>query len=84
MRRTNRMRIAGTALLALALTATAAQKKRYVITEYGAVGDGKTLNTMAIQAVIHRCAWSGGGVVVVPKGTFLSGALFFKQINKRL
>lgn len=44
----------------------------------GAVGDGKTLNTKAIQAVIDRCAAAGGGTVVVPKGQFVSGALFLK------
>ena len=53
--------------------------KRHVITDSGAVGDGQTLNTKAIQAVIDRCAAGGGGVVVVPKGVFLSGALFFKN-----
>jgi len=53
--------------------------KRYVITDHGAVGDGTTVNTKALQAVIDRCAADGGGVIVVPSGTFLSGALFFKQ-----
>jgi hypothetical protein len=52
---------------------------RYVITDHGAVGDGTTVNTKALQAVIDRCAADGGGVIVVPSGTFLSGALFFKQ-----
>lgn len=52
--------------------------KQYVISEYGAVGDGTTVNTKAIQAVIDRCAAGGGGVVVVPPGTYLSGALYFK------
>jgi polygalacturonase len=53
---------------------------RYVITDFGAVGDGKTLNTKAIQAAIDKCASSSkGGVLVVPKGTFLSGAIFLKQ-----
>jgi len=51
---------------------------RCLITDSGAVGDGQTVNTKAIQSAIDRCAGSGGGVVVVPKGTFLSGALFFK------
>ena len=54
-------------------------QRRYVITEHGAVGDGQTLNTKAIQTAIDRCAAEGGGVVVVPKGTFLSGAIFLKQ-----
>ena len=53
--------------------------KRCLITESGAVADGQTLNTRAIQSAIDRCASEGGGVVVVPRGVFLSGALFFKQ-----
>ena len=53
--------------------------KRYVITDFGAVGDGKTVNTKAIQAAIDKCASSSGGVIVVPQGTFLSGAIFLKQ-----
>jgi polygalacturonase len=53
--------------------------KRYVISELGAIGDAKTVNTAAIQAAIDQCAAAGGGVIVVPKGTFISGALYFKQ-----
>jgi len=53
--------------------------KRYVITDHGAFGDGWTLNTKTIQAAIVRCASDGGGVVVVPKGTFITGAIFLKQ-----
>lgn len=53
--------------------------KRYMITDHGAVGDGQTLNTKAIQSAIDRCASDGGGVLVVPKGTFLTGSVFFKQ-----
>jgi polygalacturonase len=52
--------------------------KRFLITDSGAVADGQTLNTKAIQSTIDRCAASGGGVLVVPKGVFLSGALYFK------
>jgi polygalacturonase len=37
------------------------------------------VQTKAIQAVIDRAAQEGGGVVVIPEGTFLTGALFFKQ-----
>ena len=70
-------------IIALALTAAAQTgaktPKRFVISDYGAVADGATVNTRAIQAAIDKCASSGGGVVVVPKGTFLSGAIFLKQ-----
>lgn len=72
-----------TLLLAETLAATtasgAAHPKTYVITDYGAIGDGHTLNTKAIQNAIDRCASEGGGVVVIPSGTFLSGAIFLKQ-----
>lgn len=51
----------------------------YRISDHGAVGDGKTLNTIAIQAAIERCATNGGGEIVVPRGTFISGAIFFRQ-----
>ena len=37
------------------------------------------MNTKPIQAAIDKCAASGGGVVVVPKGTFLTGAIFLRQ-----
>ena len=53
--------------------------KRYVITDYGVKNDSSIVQTSAIQAVIDRVASDGGGVVVVPRGTFLSGSLFFKQ-----
>ena len=53
--------------------------KRYLITDFGAVTNSQTVNTKAIQSAIDHCAGNGGGVVVVPKGVFMSGALFFKQ-----
>ena len=58
----------------------AKRTKRFLVTDFGAVGDGKTVNTKAIQAAIDKCAANKkGGVVVVPQGTFLSGAIFLKQ-----
>ncbi len=52
--------------------------KKYVITDYGVVNDSTILQTEAIQKVIDLVSSSGGGVIVIPKGTFLSGALFFR------
>ncbi len=49
-----------------------------VVTDFGAVGDGLTLNTVAIQQAIDEAANKGGGVVIIPDGKFLTGALFFK------
>jgi polygalacturonase len=53
--------------------------KDYNILDFGAKGDGKTLNTSAIQKTIDKCAQSGGGIVVVPKGTFLTGGFKLKN-----
>jgi polygalacturonase len=52
--------------------------KHYVITDYGAVADGKTLNTAFIQKAIDTATAAGGGVLEIPKGTFVSGSIFLK------
>lgn len=49
------------------------------IGDFGALGDGKALNTAAIQAAIDACTAAGGGRVVVPAGKFLSGTLCLKS-----
>jgi polygalacturonase len=50
------------------------------IAKFGAVGDGRTVNTKAIQKAIDWCAVEGGGgTLLVPAGTFLTGSVFFKQ-----
>ena len=45
------------------------------VTDHGARGDGRTLNTAAIASAIAACAAAGGGRVVVPAGRFLTGAV---------
>lgn len=51
----------------------------YDITRFGAVGDGKTLNTRYIQDAIDACSKNGGGLVIVKGGKFITGAIFLKQ-----
>ena len=51
----------------------------FLVTDYGAVGDGTTLNTEAFKAAIEACHESGGGRVVVPLGTFVTGAIYLKS-----
>ena len=52
---------------------------RLNIHHFGAVGDGKTLNTTFIQAAIDSAFANGGGEVYVPPGVFLSGTVFLKS-----
>jgi polygalacturonase len=52
--------------------------KSYTITDFGVIQDSTIVQTNAIQKVIDLAASKGGGVIVIPKGVFLSGALFFK------
>lgn len=49
------------------------------ITSYGAVCDGETLNTQAIQQAIDHCAANGGGEVIVPAGLWLTGPVELKS-----
>ena len=49
------------------------------ILDYGAKGDGTTLNTKSIQSAIDDCANGGGGMVYFPPGKYVSGTLFLKS-----
>jgi polygalacturonase len=55
------------------------QRVEYNIKDYGAKGDGTTMNTIAIQNAIDECHQNGGGVVVVPAGKYLSGPFYLKS-----
>lgn len=51
----------------------------YPVTRFGAVPDGKTPATAAIQAAIDACHTAGGGLVWFPAGCFLSGTLSLRS-----
>jgi len=50
-----------------------------VITDYGAVGDGKFANTKSFEAAITDCAQKGGGKVTVPPGIWLTGPIHLQS-----
>ena len=51
----------------------------YNVRAFGAVGDGVTLDTDAIQKAIDTCNAAGGGQVYLQDGTFLSGTIRLKS-----
>lgn len=54
-------------------------KTVFNVRESGAIGDGKTKDTAAIQAALDKCASGGGGTVVVPAGDYLIGSIEMKS-----
>src|SRR3984957_10261311 len=69
-----------TFVCALFLTACAANAaaKSFLANDYGAKGDGSTLDTVSIQKTIDAAAKSGGTVILKP-GNYLTGSLFLKS-----
>jgi hypothetical protein len=65
------------ALILLIHGSTFAQSS--LITDYGALGDGSTLNTDAIQKAIDAVHKSGGGTVTIPPGVFVTGTVVLKS-----
>ena len=73
-----------TVLLCL-LASLAVQARSLSVKDCGAVGDGVTLDTKAIQAAIDSVAAQGGGMVEVPAGVYLTGSIWLRDnINLHL
>jgi hypothetical protein len=53
--------------------------KLFDVLKYGAVGDNKTINTVAIQKAIDECSASGGGSVYIHNGIFVTGTIELKD-----
>lgn len=69
-----------TSLVVLMILArTSARAADVDVANVGAVGDGQTLNTEAIQKAIDDCAATGGGQVTFPAGRYVSGTLQLKS-----
>ena len=61
------------------LSITQLHAKDVTVTQYGAIADGKTMNTLALQKAIDDCHQSGGGRVIFPAGIYLSGTIQLKN-----
>ena len=53
--------------------------REYNIRDFGAIGDGKTMNTEAIGRAVDACAENGGGKVVVGAGIYMSGSICLRS-----
>ena len=83
----------GSGLLAIASTASASAQtspslagasqdlgvRNYNIRDFGAKGDGTTLDTAAVQGAIDACNKDQGGTVLVPTGVFVIGTIEMKS-----
>jgi polygalacturonase len=76
--------VAGVAIPAVSFGASKsknapAQSVLFDVRQYGATGDGKTLDTDAVNRAIEAAAAAGGGVVVFPAGTYLCFSIRLKS-----
>ncbi|HZL77954.1 MAG TPA: glycoside hydrolase family 28 protein [Candidatus Limnocylindrales bacterium] len=59
--------------------AETAGQNYFNVRAFGALGDGKNLDSPAIDKAIDACVQAGGGTVLVPAGTYLSGSIHLKS-----
>ncbi|MEO5714878.1 MAG: glycoside hydrolase family 28 protein [Luteolibacter sp.] len=69
----------GVFLSSLLLAKAEPAKTSFNVRDFGAVGDGKNLDSPAIDKAIEAAAAAGGGTVLVPAGTYLSGSIHLKS-----
>src|SRR4051812_16746059 len=62
-------------LISQSFAADAGDKSNFNVRNYGATGDGKTLDSPAIDKAIQAAAEAGGGTVYLPPGHYLSGTI---------
>jgi hypothetical protein len=62
-----------------AVSAKEATRRTFNVLNYGAVGDGKALDTAAINQAMEACGKAGGGQVLLPPGRYLSGTIHLRS-----
>lgn len=55
------------------------KRREFKVADYGAIADGKTLSTEAIQKAIDAASSSEGGFVTFERGVYLTGSIFIKS-----
>ncbi|MCC9019630.1 glycoside hydrolase family 28 protein [Flavobacterium lipolyticum] len=66
-------------LIVKSISKTRFLDKTYNVNDFGAVADGKTLNTLAFEKAIKACAQNGGGKVLIPDGKYVTGAIHLEN-----
>ncbi len=61
------------------LTSLSGKPSYYNIRDYGAISDGKTINTQAIQKALDDCNKNGGGTIYIPPGDYVTGTLVLRS-----
>ena len=69
----------GLLFLLLTLSLTMQAGETYNVKKYGAKGNGRKMDSPAIQKAIDACHKAGGGTVIVPAGTYLSATIVLKD-----
>jgi polygalacturonase len=71
--------ILSAAIFFAAIHFASAEPTIYDVKKFGAIGDGKTSDTVAIQNAIDACSKQGGGIVRFSAGQFVSGTILLKD-----